>query len=420
LDESAIDLPLSYTSNTDKGRITKGAALAMKARVALYNRDWTTAKAAAKACMDLNVYKLYPSYRDLFKYVGEYNSEIILDCQYMQKEREYALQQSVGTRNSKGTIQQFPTEDMIASFECTDGKPIDESPLYDPTNPFAKRDPRMFGAIILPRVWDGVTVKTNGTVFYGFEYMSSKEILYEADGKTIKPGCLYQKEKTVLDQKSGKVVENQDVTNPYLSRTGYVSYKYMDEANVATPNNCYLNIILCRYAEVLLVYAEASIESNQIDQSVLDAINMVRARAYGNTTSSGTNINATNYPKIITTNQAELRKIVRRERKVELCFEGFRYDDLTRWGLLVKALNQRKTYGRAENYTSLSAYNVPIIDEDGLVTFPYAEDLYGLTNEVRKLRFYEQFGTISEKFNLLPIPLGEIQLNSNLTQNPGY
>jgi hypothetical protein len=194
----------------------------------------------------------------------------------------------------------------------------------------------------------------------------------------------------------------------------------MDEANVATPNNCYLNIILCRYAEVLLVYAEASIESNQIDQSVLDAINMVRARAYGNTTSSGTNINATNYPKIITTNQAELRKIVRRERKVELCFEGFRYDDLTRWGILVKALNQRKTYGRAENYTSLSASNVPIIDEDGLVTFPYAEDLYGLTNEVRKLRFYEQFGTISEKFNLLPIPLGEIQLNPSLTQNPGY
>jgi len=420
LDESAADLPLSYSSNPDKGRITKGAALAMKARVALYNEDWATAKTAAKACMDLNIYKLYPSYKNLFKYVGEYNSEIILDCEYMQKEREYALQQSVGTRNSKGTIQQFPTEDMIASFECTDGKPINESPLYDPTNPFANRDPRLFGAVIVPRVWDGITVKTNGTVFYGFEYMSSKEILYETDGKTIKSNCLYQAEKTVLDQKSGKVVENQDVTNPYLSRTGYVSYKYMDEANVATPNNCYLNIILCRYAEVLLVYAEASIELNQIDQSVLDALNMVRARAYGNTTSSNTNIDATNYPKIITTVQAELRKIVRRERKVELCFEGFRYDDLKRWGILVKALNQRKTYGRAENYTALAASNVPIIDVDGLVTFPYAEDLYGLNNEVRKLRFYEQFGAITEKFNLLPIPLGEIQLNPNLTQNPGY
>lgn len=420
LDEAAIDLPLSYATSTDKGRITKGVALAMKARVALYNKDWATSKAAAKACMDLNTYKLYPSYQNLFKYVGEYNSEIILDCQYMQKEREYALQQSVGTRNSKGTIQQFPTEDIIASFECTDGKPIDKSPLYNPNNPFANRDPRLFGAVILPRAWDGTTVKTNGTVFYGFEYMSSKEILYEADGKTIKSTCLYQKERTVLDQKSGKIVENQDVTNPYLSRTGYVSYKYMDEANVATPNNCYLNIILCRYAEVLLMYAEASIELNQIDQTVLDAINMVRARAYGNTTLTGTNINATNYPKITTTVQAELRKIVRRERKVELCFEGLRYEDLKRWGILEKALNKRRTYGRAENYTALAATNIPIIDEDGLVTFPYAEDSYGLNKEVKKLRFYEEFGTVTSKFNLFPIPLGEIQLNPNLTQNPGY
>jgi len=420
LDESSVDLPLTYSSNTDKGRITKGAALAMKARVALYNGDWAVAKAAAKACMDLNVYKLYPSYKNLFKYSGEYCSEIILDCQYMQKEREYALQQSVGTRNSKGTIQQFPTEDMIASFECTDGLPVDESPLYDPKNPFANRDPRIFGAIILPRVWDGVSIKTNGTVFYGFEYMSSKEILYEADGKTMKPDCLYQKERTVLDQKSGKVVENQDVTNPYLSRTGYVSYKYMDEANVATPNNCYLNLILCRYAEVLLTYAEASIEAGQIDQSVLDAINMVRARAYGNTTTAGTNIDATNYPRITTTDQTELRKIIRRERKVELCFEGFRFEDLKRWGILVKALNKRRTYGRAENFTMLDPTNIPIIDDDGLVTFPYAEDKYGLNNEVRKLRFYEEFGTISDKFNLFPIPIGEIQLNAKLTQNPGY
>jgi len=194
----------------------------------------------------------------------------------------------------------------------------------------------------------------------------------------------------------------------------------MDETNVATPNNCYLNLILCRYAEVLLIYAEASIELGQIDQSVLDAINMIRARAYGNTTSSGTDIEATNYPRITTTDQADLRKIVRRERKVELCFEGFRYEDLKRWGILVKALNQRRTYGRAENYTALTPTNIPIIDDDGLVTFPYAEDTYGLTNEVRKLRFYEEFGTISEKFNLLPIPVGEIQLNPNLTQNPGY
>jgi hypothetical protein len=68
----------------------------------------------------------------------------------------------------------------------------------------------------------------------------------------------------------------------------------------------------------------------------------------------------------------------------------------------------------------LNPANIPIIDDDGLVTFPYAEDKYGLNNEVRKLRFYEEFGTITDKFNLFPIPIGEIQLNAKLTQNPGY
>jgi hypothetical protein len=420
LDEAAANLPLKYDPVTEKGRITKGTALAMKARIALYNKDWAVARTASKSCMDLGVYKLYPSYRDLFTYKGQYCEEIILDCQFMQKERENAFQKVNGPRNSNGQSQNFPTEDMISSFECTDGKIISQSPLYDPKNPFSNRDPRLFGAVIIPRVWDGNTIKTNGTVFNGYEFMSSKETLYAADGKTKLTTCLSEKEKTVTSQLTGKSVANQEVTNAYSSFTGYNLYKYIDEANVATPDNCYQNFILCRFAEVLLIYVEASVEAGQIDQSVLDALNMVRARAYGNSTATGTNINATNYPKITTTSQAELRKIVRRERKVELCFEGFRYQDLKRWGLLVKALSQRKNYGRPENYTLLKSTDIPVFDEDGFVSFPYAEDRYGINNEQRKLRYYEQFGIVTEKFNLLPIPLGEIQLNPSLTQNPGY
>jgi len=422
LDESVAGLPEKYDQIGDKGRITKGAALAMKARIALYNNDWEIAKNAAKACMDLGVYKLYPNYRDLFTYKGEYCDEIILDFQFMQTERETNTHFFGAPRNSGGQSQSFPTEDMVASFECTDGLPIDESPLYDPTNPFANRDPRIFGAIMLPRVWDGTTIKTNGTVFNGLEFMSSKEKLYEADGKTLLSSSLSEKEKTVKSSISGKTITNQEVTNSYSSFTGYCLYKYIVEENIATPNNCYQNYILCRYPEVLLTYAEACVELGQIDQSVLDAINMIRARAYGNTNSSGaTDINATNYPQIVTMNQTDLRKIIRRERKVELCFEGFRLEDLKRWGLLVKALNQRKNYGRPENFSILKPTDIPQIDDDGLVVFSYAEDRYGLTNEARKMRYFEQFGNISDNYNLFPIPLGEIELNQNLApNNPGF
>lgn len=419
LDEAAKDLPTKYTKTEDKGRITKGAALAMKARVALYNNDWAVARSASKAVMDLGVYKMYPSYRDLFTYKAEYCDEIILDVEYHQLSRHHNFHFFNAPRNSNGQSQNFPTEDLVASFECTDGKTIDNSPLYDPTNPFKNRDPRLYGAIILPRVWDGTTIKTNGTVFNGLEYMSSKEKLYGADGKIL-PASLSEKEKTVLDTKTNKNITNQEVTNAYSSFTGYCIYKYMDEANMAISQQNFNNLILCRYAEVLLIYAEASVESGQIDQSVLDALNTVRARAYGNSSSSGTNINATNYPKITTTDAAELRKIVRRERKVELCFEGFRFDDLKRWGLLQKALNQRVNYGRPENFTKLSPTDIPVFDSDGFVTFPYATETYGLNNEQVKLRYFEKYGIIPENYVLLPIPLNERELNPGLSQNNGY
>ena len=420
LDEAIPSLPVSY-SGANWGRITKGVAYAMKARIALYNKDFAVARQAAKAVMDLNVYKMYPNYRDLFTYKAEGCDEIILSYQYKSPEKVHAAHGHNAPRNSNGQSQCFPNEEIVASFECTDGLPIDESPMYDPTNPFASRDPRLFGAIILPRVWDGTTVKTYGTIFNGIEYMSSKENLYAADGTTKLPTSLSEIEKTVLDTKTGNMVANQEITNAYSSFTGYCLLKYIEEANVAANGSCHNDIILCRYAEILLIYAEASIELNQIDQSVLDAMNTIRARAYGNTDGSGiTDINAANYPKLTTTDQAELRKVLRRERKVELCFEGFRYDDLRRWGLLTKALNRRETIGRPENFSKLAATDIPQIDDDGLVTISYAKDKYGLNNEVLKLRYYEVFGIIPEAYNLYPIPLSEIQLNSNLTQNPGY
>src|SRR5690606_5182171 len=95
------------------------------------------------------------------------------------------------------------------------------------------------------------------------------------------------------------------------------------------------NIIIMRYADVLLMYAEAKIELNEIDDSALEAINQVRARAYG-VSSTQTAL----YPAITETGQAELRTIIRTERRVELPWENRRWFDLIRWRLAEVAIRR--------------------------------------------------------------------------------
>jgi predicted TIM-barrel fold metal-dependent hydrolase len=111
--------------------------------------------------------------------------------------------------------------------------------------------------------------------------------------------------------------------------------KYVSEEDLQNPGNLGLNITLLRYAEVLLIYAEAKIEMNEIDQSVYDAINAVRQRV--------------NMPPITpseASTQAEVRKVVRRERTVELAFEGLRLFDIRRWRIAEDVMqgNPKGTY----------------------------------------------------------------------------
>lgn len=113
-----------------------------------------------------------------------------------------------------------------------------------------------------------------------------------------------------MDYSTGKLVNNNDTRAraQFASFTGLVWRKSVDRTwgpdTNFTPEN---DLIIIRYADVLLIYAEAKIELNQIDQSVLDAINQVRARAYGVKLSD-----VSNYPAITTTNQKELRTVLRR------------------------------------------------------------------------------------------------------------
>jgi len=192
-------------------------------------------------------------------------------------------------------------------------------------------------------------------------------------------------------------VKNTNVTSAYASFSGYHWKKYLDETDIyANPYESELNLILARYAEVLLIYAEAKIENNDIDQSVLDAINQVRQRP------------SVEMPPVITINQSELRKIVRRERKVELAGEGLRYYDIRRWGIAEKAMS-RPAYGRPKG--SYNIIGIPDIDEDGIPDYGVDAD---------KLRIIAPRSFNPNRDYLWPIPQSEMDINPNLVQNPGY
>src|SRR5690606_9977897 len=173
--------------------------------------------------------------------------------------------------------------------------------------------------------------------------------------------------------------------------------------------------IIIRYADVLLMYAEAAIELNRIDQTVLDAINHVRARAYGVTIDE-----TSKYPSVTTTDVNSLRKTVRIERRMEFALEGIRYMDIVRWRLAEKVLNL-PVYGMLDPEELRQKVvgpglwffpQIPEIDDDGIADFSKMYEA-GLIKQsvVRKFDATRQY--------LWPIPTPEV-LTSGLTQNPNY
>ncbi len=388
--DSAISkLPVSYSG---KQYATKGAALAFKARIALHHQDWTVARDAAKECMDLGVYELYPDYGKLFESTTKNPKEVIFA---MPASDEFgivdkwpyrcrgALPRTVG-----GMANSYPTYELFCAYPCVDGLPIDESQLFNPREPFENRDPRL-----------SETIVPFGEVHCG--------VVFHSHPDSTK----------VLNVETGKYINNTSAlsVDRYAPFNGLLWKKGIDEflwRNLRSETD----VIMMRYADVLLMYAEAKIELNEIDQSVLDAINKVRARAYK------VDFNQTSkYPPVITTNQAKLRKILRNERRIEFACEGLRYMDIIRWRLAEKVLN-KPNYGLLpvnllrERITSKGLWffpEVPPIDEDWVADFgPMCEEGYYQILSQRQFDAPKQY--------LWPIPSTEIKICKNMEQNPGY
>lgn len=388
--DKAIEyLPVSYGSEAE--HFTKGAAYAMKARFALYMSDWEIAAKAAKDCMDLGIYSLEADF-----------SKLGLQSTKSNPEKIFVIPRSIANevvltpwivknelpRNAGGYGSDNPSWDLLAAFLCTDGLPIDESPLFDPRNPFKNRDPRC-----------AQTIVEFETAHCGFEYNPRPDA------------------KEVMNYSTGKKQSNQDsrAVQQYASYNGLLWKKCIDASWTENGQQVESDQIFMRYADVLLMYAEAKIELNEIDNSVLNAINSVRARAYG--------VDAANvamYPAVTTTDQTELRKTVRIERRMELANEGLRYMDLIRWKLASKALNSYNYIMLApddlqNNIVAKGLWfwpSTPLIDDDGLADFSTMYNAGQIAVGAKRVFPDRQY--------LWPIPTHDMELCPNLGNNDGY
>lgn len=367
--DKAIDyLPIEWSA-AEYGRITKGAARAMKARAALYYGKWEVAASESKAVMDQGTYELFDKdntglYAELFWEKQEAAKENILVQQYSYPNKtHYMIGWECFPSLGWGGIN--PTQSLVDAFEDIEGAPISQSTIYDSTKPFAKRDPRL-----------EVSVLHSGEVMYGV---------------TIKTAPLKSSGVTGVGQ-------HNDAT-----ATGYYQQKWLDPSIDPQTDgwNMGKDLVAIRYAEVLLTYAEAKNEIAALDASAFDAVNKVRKRV-GMPELQKTNAALPTYCGT----QDALRQRIRNEWRVEFALEGGKRQwDIRRWGIAKQVLNAPFEGMRYKLVDSPDADP----KDNGKICIYYQGEPLKLT------------GSRYEDHNYLyPVPQSERDLNPKLTQNPGY
>ena len=367
LDYAAAHLPKAseLKNATEYGMATSGAALALKSRIALrrgtwkkfhgegsYQQDLQIAKDAALQVMQSDEYQLFDqfgtdSYRKLFKAAGEgpTNHEAIWVWMYGETAIRYSNFPPKAAQGSYSV-----TRSLVDSYLCADGLPIEKSPLYqgqqNSTSEYIDRDPRL----------DGTVIKKDDPYGYGALYIPA--LLGGSTG--------YHVEKNYDLGGAGSQLQNID-------------------------------LIVLRYGEVLLNYAEATFElSDAISDADLDlSINRLRDRV--------AMLHLTN--AFVTTNGLEMREEIRRERRVELAMEGLRYDDLLRWKTAETELPKPLLGVRlfAAEYPSVDPSAVNMTADSVVIAEPASKRSFDPTKQY-----------------LWPLPITQLALNPSLDQNPNW
>lgn len=347
LTECAANLPNTYADNADLKRMSAATCWGLISKLALQHKDYNLAKEAAKKIIDMGDYGLRKSanpknsYADLFLYTGERNNERIFFREITSAGGQWNTFAPQGTG---GKTVVSPTASIVNAYETKQGKTLaelgpDSAAIYAKEPNFNNnRDPRMSASIILP-----------GATYTG----------------------------VFLDPFAGSGLDK--IGNQNATATGFWVNKYLDPKDKTAASGARtLDFMIMRYAEVLLNYVEALIELGDDDNpDVIKYLNEIRNRA------TMPNVDLTVY-----NTQEKLRELVRRERRIELAFEGVRYYDIRRWGIFEDVMNGQV----------LGAIN--------------PETNQPVNVEVRSAK--------ANRDMLWPIPQKELLANPNMTQNPNY
>lgn len=360
--DAAQRLPVTYPSG-EKGRAERGAAIAMLGKTYLFDQQWALAAAEFQKLLTAPfTYQLTKEFNDSFYWQTQNNSETVFDVQYMSEPGLGSdIDTRYGFRNHPRIGQDYATASQISVdiFTNKDGTPIDKSTMpqrskyaneaafgkdlikwYQDT--YANADPRLKKSVVLP-----------GDTFVGAMGVTYK--LYWPTGS------------------------NND--NPPAIRTTFPNDALIPIRKFVSPGedapirrNSPVNFPIVRFADVLLMYAEAKNEAEGPSAAVYEALNKVRARAGVADFATGQS-------------QAELRRNIRLERFRELLFEAHGYLDVRRWR-----------------------------------TAHTSDPIFGLNHDVLDFRKSKLLTKVfnEERDYLWPLPGEEIDLNPKITQNPGY
>lgn len=358
---AAIDaLPLDYDA-ADDGRVTKGAAMAIKARALLYmasplnnpsndRQKWQAAADASKAIIDLNQYALNDDYKTLFTEAGGYNTNEVIwgRPQNIDVELEARVERLLFPNGWLGFAHSHPLQNLVDDYEMANGMKIDEPGSgYDPQNPYVGRDPRFYATIL----YDGAPFK-------------------ERTIETFTPG-------------------GQDSPDGFesawnASETSYYIRKFISEAECGCTSTASGSSsptwIWFRYGEVLLNYAEASFMLGD-EETAREYLNKVRSRP------------SVNMPDVTESGTALWDRIVN-ERRIELVFEEHRFFDVRRWKTAEVVFSQTRQ--------RMDVHKDPVTGERTFTVKDFQPAHFNPWNY------------------LAPIPQQVIDQNAMIEQNPGY
>jgi len=371
--DSLITVPLDFPAQ-DNYRVTKGAALALKAKALLYAASpafndpsgansnpltgypsysasrWQLAATAASDVMALKAYSLDPNFKNIF--LTQNDPEVIMLRTANSTGPTNNVESNNGPVGFASAVAQgrtSPTQELVDSYPMSNGLPItDPASTYNPNNPYNNRDPRFYATILYNGApWLGTTLQT-----------------YE--GGVSKP--------------------NNGQTE---TLTSYYMCKFMGPQTGSNFQGHDEDWVIFRYAEIKLDFAEARNETDGPVDSVYQQLRDLRNRA-------GIAIGDGNYGLPAGMTKDQMRAAIQNERRIEMAFEEQRYFDIRRWGIAKTVMNQ-------------PLMGLSITNSNGNLTY----------NPIRVL--VPKF--IAPKMNVYPIPYDEVLKNPAIGQahqNPGW